>query len=122
MKINKINIVLVTLIIAIIIGYFATINLVLDDKITNQLRFAEEYAKNKNWNGVLRVSKDIKKFWNKYKYLILFNFGSSEFSDFEFHINHVMVGAEAKQLDTTLESILDAQSLWKNMKRLVPEP
>lgn len=52
----------------------------------------------------------------------MFNFATSEISTLENHINYIIGGAEGKQLDTTLGNILAVQDLWKNVKRIVPEP
>ena len=122
MKNNTINIVLVTLIIVIFWGYFTIINLTFEQDIMEQLKLAEEYTKNKEWNNVLEVAKDIKKSWNKYKHLLMFNFAEAEFAIFENHLSYIIGGAEGKQLDTTLSNILAAQDLWNNTKQFVPEP
>ncbi len=122
MRNNTIDIVFVGLILVILIGYFMLINLVVKKDIMDQLNLAEDYARNEEWNKVLETSKNIKRLWNKYKYIIMFNFGEFEFFDFDDHINYITGGAESKQLDTTLSNILSAQDLWENFGKTSPEP
>lgn len=122
MKNNTINIVLVTLIIAIFWGYFTVVNLRFEKDIIEQLKSAERYAKDEQWSNVLEVARDIKKYWNKQKHLLMFNFAEAEFAVFENHLSYIIGGAEGKQLDTTLSNILAAQDLWNNTKQFVPEP
>ncbi len=122
MKNNTINIVLITLITVIFIGYFTAVNSILNNKITDELNLAEAYARNEDWDELLKVTKDIKKFWDKNKHLIMFNFAEAEFAVFENHLNYIIGGAQGKQLDTSLGNILAAKDLWKNAKKFVPEP
>lgn len=122
MKNNTITAGLVILIIVIFIGYFIAVYSTFQNDIVNQLKLAESYAKNEDWGKVLKVAKDLKKFWSEKKYLLMFNFAETEFAIFENHLNYIIGGAEGEQLDTTLSNILAAQDLWKNSKRLVPQP
>ncbi|AKC62286.1 hypothetical protein AAGC94_03960 [Clostridium sporogenes] len=122
MKNSTVSIALISLIIIIFVSYFSVLNSNFEKDITNNLKLAETYAINEEWSKVLEVSIDIKKSWNRKKHFIMFNFAEAEFATFENHINYIIGGARAKQLDTTLSNISAAQDLWQNTKKVVPEP
>ncbi|MTI48888.1 hypothetical protein [Sporosalibacterium faouarense] len=119
---NIINIILIILIITIFLGYFIIMDMTFKDKIDTNLKLAETYAKEEKWNKVLEVTYELKDIWKKHKHLLMFNFAEAEFTGFENHLNYIIGGAEAKQLDITLSNILTAQEQWTNAKKLVPEP
>lgn len=52
----------------------------------------------------------------------MFNFASEGFSEFESHLNYIIGGAMARELNPTLGNILDIQDLWENMNKILPEP
>ncbi|MBS4539506.1 extracellular solute-binding protein [Clostridium sp. D2Q-11] len=122
MKNNRINIALILVILIIFITYFTFMKLTYDKDIMAKLELAENYARQENWDQVTKESKELKEIWNSSKALIMFNFAEAEYSLFENHIDYIIGGAEAKQLDTTLVHILAAQDLWENSKQVVPEP
>lgn len=122
MKNNTVNIMLISLIVIIFLGYFIILDLILANVIIEQLRLAEYYTRNENWNDVTKIANDIKKSWNIKKYYIMINFAEAEYTVFENHINYIIGGAEGKQLDTTLSNILAAQDIWKYAIKFVPEP
>lgn len=122
MKNYMINIILIGLILIIFTSYFIAIQLTFADNITDQLKLAENYARNEDWNQVLSVAKDLDESWHTYKHLLMFNFAEAEFSVFENHLEYIIGGAEGEQIDTTLSNILTAEDLWKNFRKIVPEP
>lgn len=122
MKNSTVNRALIALIVMIFIGYFWGLNLTFEKNITQNLKLAESYAINEDWSKVLEVSEEVKKSWNNNKHFVMFNFAEAEFTVFENHLNYIIGGAKAKQLDTTLSNILSAQDLWENTKRIVPQP
>ncbi|WP_425446479.1 hypothetical protein [Dethiothermospora halolimnae] len=122
MKNNVINILLLTFIIFLFLGYFIATNFAFNNNIMEQLEMAKKYTEGENWDKVLDVTRNIEKSWNKQKYLVMLNFAEAEFAVFENHLSYIIGGAKGKQMDTTLSHILAAQDLWKNTKKLVPEP
>ncbi|MCY6959909.1 hypothetical protein [Clostridium brassicae] len=122
MKNSTVSIILVTAILVIFVGYFSILNLNFENEIGENLKLAENYTMKEDWNKVLEISTAIKESWNNEKHFIMFNFAETEFSTFENHLNHIIGGANAKQLDITLSNILAAEDIWKNMNRVVPEP
>lgn len=121
MKSKTVSAVLLILIIVIFFSYFTAVGS-FDKNITEKLKLAETYAKDEEWDKVLLVTKNLKQSWIEKKTIIMINFAEAEFSLFENHLNYIIGGAEGKQLDTTLTNILAAQDLWKNSKKIVPEP
>ncbi|KAJ53755.1 hypothetical protein BD780_002902 [Clostridium tetanomorphum] len=122
MKNSTVNIALVTIIIIIFTGYFLILNSSFQKDITENLKLAEKYAINEEWDKVLETSIDIKESWNSKKHFLMLNFAEAEFTMFENHLGYIMGGAKAKQLDTTLSNILAAQDIWINIRKIVPEP
>lgn len=82
----------------------------------------EEYAKNGEWELATSVAKDTKEKWHKHNKLIMLNYAEAEFSLFEETLNHILAGCEAEELAEVLSYTKNAQDLWKNFNRIVPEP
>lgn len=122
MKNRTITIALVTLIIVTFATYYLISSLAFDSEIEKKLKLAEDYAREENWEKVIEVSKSIKDTWNKEKYILMFNHGELEFTSFENHLNHIIGGAEDRQLGVVISNILSAQELLENLHSLIPEP
>ena len=122
MKANKINIILITATIVILGGYFFASTFYIEKGMTENLKLLEKHTKNEHWDKALKLSKDIEKDWDKKKFLVMCNYGESEFDGFEGYINDISGSVRSKDSQTILTTILSAKDEWKNLNKLVPLP
>jgi len=123
MKNNTINIVLITSIVIIFFGYFTLLNMNFENNnIMERLKLVENYARNEEWDKVIKETKSLKSTWESQKHLLMFNFSEAEFAVLENHLDYIIGGAEGEQRDTTIGNILAVQDQWENAKKIVPEP
>ena len=122
LKPNKINIILITTTIVILGGYFITSTFYIEKGMAENLELLEKYTNNEHWDKALEISKYIEEDWDKKKFLVMCNYGESEFDGFEGYINDISGSVRTKDSQTILTTILSAKDEWKNLNKVVPLP
>lgn len=122
MKQNKLNIILITVIMIIFISYFIISSLYIEKNMSKLLDSLEEHTIDENWVKSREIAKNIEKDWVKKKFLIMCNYGETEINGFEMYINNISGSVKAEEIDTALTTILSAQDAWKNLNKIIPLP
>lgn len=122
MKNKTVNTTLISLIIIIFIAYFSTLHFGFDNDITRNLSLIETAAINQDWDKALELSKSTKNNWESKRRFIMLNYAEAELSIFENHINSIIGGATAQELDSVISNVLSAKHIWSNMNKIVPKP
>ncbi|WP_421378173.1 hypothetical protein ACOJQI_12310 [Bacillus salacetis] len=123
MKNRTIDLTLLFIVCLLLAGYFWTKNLIWDsDAYFHDFDRVEDYARNGDWGSALSLSKEMKAKWHQDNFIILVNYSEAEFSLFEETLNHIVAGSEAEDLAEVLSYTQNAQDLWRNFNRFVPEP
>ncbi|MFQ3546494.1 hypothetical protein Q7A53_20610 [Halobacillus rhizosphaerae] len=123
MKNKTIDILLIVFILAIFISYFLIKQTVWAQvRIEENIHQIEHFAALHEWDQAEKLAEQTKEDWDHYQFIIIFNYGETDFTLFEEALEHISAGSKAKDLDEVVAYTQISYDLWKNFNRLIPEP